>query len=46
MNDTLTAHLPQLNPDNTKIIIDKAKEIFAIGDHAEGNILQAGQMIP
>ena len=29
----------------SEIIVDKAKEIFAIGDHAEGNILQPGQMI-
>ena len=27
------------------IIVEKAKEVFAIGDHAEGNILQPGQMI-
>lgn len=27
------------------VIVEKAKEIFAIGEHAEGNILQPGQMI-
>lgn len=29
----------------SEIIVDKAEKIFAIGDHAEGNILQPGQMI-
>lgn len=29
----------------SEIIVEKAKEVFAIGDHAEGNILQPGQMI-
>lgn len=29
----------------SEVIVEKAKEIFAIGDHAEGNILQPGQMI-
>lgn len=27
------------------IIVEKAKEVFAIGEHSEGNILQPGQMI-
>lgn len=27
------------------IIVEKAKEVFAIGDHSEGRILQPGQMI-
>ncbi len=27
------------------IIVEKAKEVFAIGDHAESNILQPGQMV-
>ncbi len=29
----------------SEVIVEKAKEAFAIGDHAEGNILQPGQMI-
>lgn len=29
----------------SEVIVEKAKEVFAIGDHAEGNILQPGQMI-
>ena len=33
------------SPFESEIIVDKAKEIFAIGEHAEGNILQPGQMI-
>jgi hypothetical protein len=33
------------SPFESEIIVEKAKEIFAIGDHAEGNILQPGQMI-
>jgi DNA-binding transcriptional regulator YhcF (GntR family) len=27
------------------VIVEKAKEIFAVGSHAEGNILQPGQMV-
>lgn len=27
------------------VIVEKAKEVFAIGDHAEGQILQPGQMV-
>ena len=27
------------------IIVEKAKEVFAIGDHAEGNVLHPGQMV-
>ncbi|MEA3436123.1 MAG: hypothetical protein U9R43_06620, partial [Thermodesulfobacteriota bacterium] len=26
----------------SEVIVEKAKEVFAIGDHAEGNILQPG----
>ena len=33
------------SPFESEIIVDKAKEVFAIGEHAEGNILQPGQMI-
>jgi biotin operon repressor len=33
------------SPFESEIIVDKAKEVFALGDHAEGNILQPGQMI-
>lgn len=33
------------SPFESDIIVDKAKEVFAIGDHAETNILQPGQMI-
>jgi biotin operon repressor len=33
------------SPFESEIIVEKAKEIFAIGEHAEGNILQPGQMI-
>ena len=33
------------SPFESEIIVDKAKEIFAIGEHAEGNILQPGQMV-
>lgn len=33
------------SPFESEIIVDKAKEIFAIGEHAEGNILQPGQII-
>jgi len=33
------------SPFESEIIVEKAKEVFAIGDHAEGNILQPGQMI-
>lgn len=33
------------SPFESEIIVEKAKEAFAIGDHAEGNILQPGQMI-
>ena len=33
------------SPFESEVIVEKAKEIFAIGDHAEGNILQPGQMI-
>lgn len=29
----------------SEVIVEKAKEVFAIGDHSEGNILQPGQMI-
>ena len=29
----------------SEVIVEKAKEVFAIGEHAEGNILQPGQMI-
>ena len=33
------------SPFESEIIVGKTKEVFAIGDHAEGNILQPGQMI-
>jgi hypothetical protein len=33
------------SPFESDIIVDKAKEVFAIGDHAEGHILQPGQMV-
>jgi hypothetical protein len=33
------------SPFESDIIVEKAKEIFAIGEHREGNILQPGQMI-
>lgn len=33
------------SPFESDIIVEKAKEVFAIGDHAEGNILQPGQMV-
>lgn len=33
------------SPFESDIIVEKAKEVFAIGDHAEGQILQPGQMI-
>jgi len=33
------------SPFESDIIVDKAKEVFAIGDHSETNILQPGQMI-
>jgi len=33
------------SPFESDIIVEKAKEIFAIGDHAEGNVLQPGQMV-
>jgi len=33
------------SPFESEIIVDKSKEIFAIGEHAEGNILYSGQMI-
>jgi len=33
------------SPFESDVIVEKAKEVFAIGDHAEGNILQPGQMI-
>lgn len=33
------------SPFESDIIVEKAKEVFAIGDHAEGNILQPEQMI-
>jgi hypothetical protein len=33
------------SPFESDIIVDKAKEVFAIGDHAEGRILQPGQMV-
>jgi len=33
------------SPFESEIIVEKAKEVFAIGAHAEGNILQPGQMI-
>lgn len=33
------------SPFESDIIVEKAKEVFAIGDHAEGNILHPGQMV-
>ena len=33
------------SPFESEIIVEKAKEVFAIGEHAEGNILQPGQMV-
>ena len=33
------------SPFESDVIVEKAKEVFAIGDHAEGDILQPGQMI-
>lgn len=33
------------SPFESEVIVEKAKEVFAIGEHAEGNILQPGQMI-
>jgi len=33
------------SPFESDIIVEKAKEVFAIGDHAEGRILQPGQMV-
>ena len=33
------------SPFESDIIVEKAKEVFAIGDHAEGNVLQPGQMV-
>ena len=33
------------SPFESDIIVEKAKQVFAIGDHAEGTIPQAGQMI-
>ena len=33
------------SPFKSEIIVGIAKEVFAIGDHSEGNILQPGQMI-
>ena len=33
------------SPFESEIIVDKAKEVFAIGDHAEGQILHPGQMV-
>jgi len=33
------------SPFESEIIVEKAKEVFAIGDHAEGNILHPGQMV-
>jgi len=33
------------SPFESDVIVEKAKEIFAIGEHAEGNVLQPGQMI-
>jgi hypothetical protein len=29
----------------SEVIVEKAKEVFAIGDHSKGHILQPGQMI-
>lgn len=33
------------SPFESDVIVEKAKEVFAIGDHAEGQILQPGQMV-
>lgn len=33
------------SPFESEIIVEKAKEVFAIGEHAEGNILHPGQMV-
>jgi len=33
------------SPFESEIIVEKAKEVFALGEHAEGNILQPGQMV-
>jgi len=33
------------SPFESDIIVEKAKEVFAIGEHAEGQILQPGQMV-
>ena len=33
------------SPFESDIIVEKAKEVFAIGDHSESGILQPGQMI-
>lgn len=33
------------SPFESDIIVEKAKEVFAIGDHAEGNVLHPGQMV-
>jgi len=33
------------SPFESDIIVEKAKEVFAIGDHAEGQILHPGQMV-
>jgi DNA-binding transcriptional regulator YhcF (GntR family) len=33
------------SPFESDVIVEKAKEIFAVGSHAEGNILQPGQMV-
>ena len=32
-------------PFESDIIVEKAKEVFAMGDHAEGNVLHPGQMV-
>lgn len=33
------------SPFESEVIVEKAKEVFAIGEHAEGHILQPGQMV-
>jgi hypothetical protein len=33
------------SPFESDIIVEKAKEVFAIGEHAEGNVLHPGQMV-
>lgn len=33
------------SPFESEIIVEKAKEVFAIGEHSETNILQPGQMV-